>query len=158
VLFRSFAENNGVIKGESVILFPSARTIKSLPKIFWEELVKCLQKSGLKVFSNLVPNSGEDTLQGATSLNFPIDWVIPLCEYAGFTVSTLTGTAVVSSAAKTRKIIVARVDQKILSSLNNNDEAVDRSAHIWTMKKIAVGFSGVEVFFTMKMILVKRLI
>lgn len=144
---EKFAEEKGIVKGESVIIFPSARTIKSLPKIFWEELVKHLQKSGLNVFSNLVPNSGEDILQGATVLNFPIDWVIPLCEYAGFTVSTLTGTAVVSSAAKAKKIIVARVDQKILSSLNTNDTPIDRSAHIWTMEKIGVPFNGAEVFF-----------
>jgi hypothetical protein len=144
---EKFAKENGVVKGESIIIFPSARTIKSLPKNFWDQLVISLQKIGLKVFSNLVPGTEESLPQGAIALDFPIDWVNPLCEYAGFTISTLTGTAVVSSAAKARKIIVAKVDQKRLSSLNYNESVIDHSLHIWTMGKIGVPFDGTEVFF-----------
>jgi hypothetical protein len=145
-LAEQFAKANGIIKGGAVILFPSARTIKSCPPIFWSELVVNLKSIGLKVFCNIVPSAGEELVEGAIPLEFPLEWSIPLCEHAGFTISTLTGTAVVNSSADAKKIIVAKVDHKYLSSLDNPAN-INRDQHIWTMRKIGIPFDGSELFF-----------
>jgi hypothetical protein len=114
--------------------------------VFWNALVSRLKSIGLDVFSNFVPGTGEELLDGAIPLDFPLELSIPLCEYAGFTISTLTGTAVVNSSANARKIIVAKIEERKLSSLIN-EVAPNRDQHIWTMGKIGVPFDGSELFF-----------
>lgn len=143
---EQFAKANGITKGGSAIIFPSARTIKSCPLVFWNGLVNRLKLMGINVFSNYVPGTGEELLEGSTPLDFPLELSIPLCEYAGFTISTLTGTAVVNSSANARKIIVAKIEERKLSSLIN-EVAPNRDQHIWTMGKIGVPFDGSELFF-----------
>jgi hypothetical protein len=146
-LYKSekFAIANGITKGNSIILFPNARTLKSCPSNFWRALVDRLKSHGLKVFSNFVPGSGEEHLEGAMPLDFPLELSIPLCEYAGFTISTLTGTALVNSSAKANKIIISNVDDKSLSSLNNAPNIYEQ--YNWTMSKQGLPYDGSELFF-----------
>jgi hypothetical protein len=141
-----FAKASGINKGESVILFPSARTLKSCSREFWIAIIRKLKLSGLNVFLNYVPGTGEELFEDVKPIDFPLELSIPLCEYAGFTISTITGTAVVNSSARARKIIIAKVDDRKLSSLIN-EENPNRDQYIWTMEKIGVPFDGSELFF-----------
>jgi len=139
-----FANKMGILRGESAILFPSSRTIPSPKFEFWIQLANKLSSSGLKVFCNRLP--GETCIPGTFPIDFPLNIAIPLCNYAGFTVSTLTGTAQITSTSSASKAIVILHEDKSTLIQNQNGLVTTNDNRIWTMKKIGLPFSGTEFF------------
>jgi hypothetical protein len=111
---KNLADEYGVIKNKSVVLFPDSNSWPQLPVTFWEKLSISLDKKGWTVFTNSAGNnnSGSRTkpLPSSSLIDLPVRLVIPFLEEAGWVVGALCGlmNIVISSQTRCKKTIVVR--------------------------------------------------
>ena len=92
---EQIAQQIGMPKGESVILFPANNSKHpQFPDVFWETVVARLTQRGLKVFCNMRggtyrPNTMP--IVGTTPIDVQMHQALSLVNYAGRTVSSATG-------------------------------------------------------------------
>lgn len=89
------AQQIGMPKGESVILFPSNNSEHpQFPDIFWETVAARLTRRGLKVFTNMKSGKFQPKtmpIAGTTPIDVPRHLAIPLVDYTGRTVCSTNG-------------------------------------------------------------------
>ncbi len=100
-----YCEDNGIVKGKSVILAPYAKSIISIPIIFWEGLANELSKRGYFVFTNCAKDS-ELAIFGTKRIIFPLEIANSVIEYAGYFIGLRSGLCDLISCSNSRKIIV----------------------------------------------------
>jgi hypothetical protein len=99
----TYAREQGMVAGKSVILFPDNNTHKTLPVEFWKAVAARLQDMGNLVFTNLV--GGEYTgprpqpIEGTKGITVTLQHVFPLAEFAGQVISSANGLRVMLLAA-----------------------------------------------------------
>ena len=89
-----YADEVGVVRGRSVILFPDNNTNPALPDRVWERLVAALNRRNVKVFVNMHGNwNGEriQTLKGAHPIQINLRNAVPLVEAAGRFITMANG-------------------------------------------------------------------
>jgi len=96
---------NGLVKGKTVILFPYAKTAAKLDDIFWIKLAEKLKEQGYVVCTN---SSGENepAIEGTKPLFFDIRYALETAGEAGCVIGLRSGLCDVISTAKAKKIII----------------------------------------------------
>jgi len=98
-----YANNLGIVKGRSIILFPDNNTVESLPDFFWQILANELLNIGYSVFTNMKGNAKGPRLaplSGTKAIDVNMNMAIPLVEYAGNFISGNNGFAFMLIASK----------------------------------------------------------
>lgn len=98
-------EEYGLKKGNTVILFPYAKTATSLDVSFWERLAEELKNKGYIVCTNC-GGDGEPEINGTIKLFFDLRYSIETVEEAGCIVGLRSGLCDVISTANAKKIII----------------------------------------------------
>lgn len=91
----SLAQKIGLVRDRTVILVPDANSYPSPSTTFWTELSQKLSNVGWTVVTNLWGNNRQKRLvpfAGSTGISPPLELLLPLAEYCGWVVSTLTGS------------------------------------------------------------------
>lgn len=102
---EKYMEDNGLIKGKTVILAPYANTIANPSKKFWVSLVEKYRKKGYEV----VTNSGGDeepAIEGTKPVLIPFDITIPVIELCGTFIGLRSGLCDFVACARAKKIII----------------------------------------------------
>ena len=102
---KAFFDNNGLKKGKTVLLAPTAVHALSLPDTFWNILVKKLNGAGYSVRLNVAEDEFIN-IEGADPLFVPLDDVIPFIETAGLFIGLRNGLCDVLSEASAKKIVI----------------------------------------------------
>lgn len=119
-------ENQGIVKGRTVLIAPDANSVTRLPIWFWNGIIKELQGLGYTVFLNC----SYFTFFRASNLFIPYESCVPMLEYAGNFIGVRSGFCDIISSAKCNKVILY---PKIQNS-------IDYSKH-----RSEIEFSGLEV-------------
>ena len=98
-------DENGLIYGKTVILFPYAKTAAKMSDEFWEQLTEKLSKKGFIVCTNS-GGDGEPAIKGTKELFFDIRYALETIEAAGTVIGLRSGLCDVISTAKAKKIIL----------------------------------------------------
>lgn len=118
---KSFLDNKGVIKGETVIISPYSENIKHLPNIYWRLLGKDLEKLGYKVFFMLDNNIKKNDF-GFPSISFDYIESIAVLEYAGHFIGLRSGFCDIISSAKCNKVVLyPAVPEEFDGSVDRSD-------------------------------------
>lgn len=102
---EKYMEENGLVKGKTVILSPYANTIANPSKEFWILLVEEFKKKGYII----VTNSGgekEPAIEGTKQVLIPFDITVPVVESCGTFIGLRSGLCDFIASAKARKIII----------------------------------------------------
>lgn len=88
-----YCEEHGIVKGNSVILFPGGNTGKPTSGILWESISKFYKNHGLDVYVNFAGSAlrPQTNCSLGTELNLPIDLAVAVSEYAGNMVIATSG-------------------------------------------------------------------
>lgn len=101
----TFCEKHGVVKGNTVILSPFAKSLPQIHMKFWEELAKELTIQGYQVFTNC-NGSTEIPVRGTSYMPISLEEASNILEYAGYFIGIRSGFADLICGAKARKIVV----------------------------------------------------
>lgn len=98
-------EENGLVKGKTVILLPYAKTATKIEESFWIDLASKLKAQGYVVCTNS-GGDGEPAIEGTKELFFDIRYALETVEAAGVVIGLRSGLCDVLSTARTKKIIL----------------------------------------------------
>lgn len=101
----NYFEQNGMVKGKTVIMSPYANTVTSLPDGFWEETAITYKNKGYIVCTNSC-GAEEPAIKGTKPVFFPLTEAISIVEAAGIFIGLRSGLCDVISSAKAEKIII----------------------------------------------------
>jgi len=76
---KDFLYQNDCDPGKTVMLFPSANSIKSVGKDFWIELILCLVENGFKVIVNSESKEGFFNHRNVINVNMNLTATVALC-------------------------------------------------------------------------------
>ena len=110
---KVFFETNNLIYGKTVILFPNANSISKLTLEFWNELAKQLSNLGYSTCTNIV-NESDSIIENTRPINIPLEFCIPIAEFAGGIISIRSGICDLLSTANT-KLVVLYPTSKIIA-------------------------------------------
>ena len=94
---QEIAQEYAIKKGKSVILIPYAKSACMLPLDLWIELASIL-KNEYTVYTNVA--EGEYPIEGTNPIHIPLEYMVDVARYAGYTVSIRCGLADVLALGK----------------------------------------------------------
>lgn len=96
-------QSKQIVKGNTIVLGPYAKTVKSLPWIFWVILAQKLRAHGFDVCTNSVGDT-EPPIDGTIPVFIPYQNLVPFIEQCGAVIGLRSGFLDIASTAKTLKI------------------------------------------------------
>ncbi len=114
----AYCQKHKICKGKSVILSPYAKSILSVPLVFWETLAGLLQKAGYQVYTNC---GGKQELPviGTKKICFPIEIANGVVEYAGYFIGLRSGLCDLISCAECCKVIIYPKSRNVNMSIRD---------------------------------------
>ncbi len=102
---EKFFDDNGLVKGKTVVLAPYAGSFTSdIPVAFWEKLACKFIEMGYVVVTNC-SSENEKTILGTKSIFFDLSDTVPILENAGVFIGLRSGLCDIASTAKCKKVV-----------------------------------------------------
>ena len=102
-------KKHALAKGRTVLISPYARSVKSVTKDFWSEMVSRLKNMGYDVCTNV--SGDESGIEDTIPLSLSIEQVYDFVEKAGCFIGLRSGLCDLISGAKAKKIILYSLTQ-----------------------------------------------
>ncbi|MCH5264461.1 MAG: hypothetical protein J1F02_01075 [Lachnospiraceae bacterium] len=99
----AFCEEQGLVKGKTVILSPYAVSMNLLPEKFWEEIARRLLAAGFAVYTNC--GGEEQEIPGTKRLFFEYSISVPVMDYCGYYIGLRSGFTDIISGSSCKKIV-----------------------------------------------------
>lgn len=99
---HSYNNEDGMIKGHSVILSPYAKSVVGVNEEVWKQIIKHYDDKGYKIYTNVAGD--EEPLKGTSPLKIPISMLQSAVEYAGTFIGIRSGLCDVIKYARCKKI------------------------------------------------------
>ncbi len=112
-MVKDFFISNNLIERKTLILFPTANTIKLLDPSIWINIAERAKERGWIVCCNSINKN--DCIKGTINLDFKLEDLIPICENAGWVIMLRSGLCDMISNAKVKKTILYNKEYKIFS-------------------------------------------
>lgn len=126
-ILQQIFDENGLIKGKTVLLAPYAKSTKQLPLRFWEYLATELSKCGFCVCTNSI-GAAEPPIQGTREVFIPFANSVPFLEMAGAAVGLRSGFQDVTVTANCLKVVLYPHDTWPRGMLCSGNESFKLSA------------------------------